>query len=291
MYFSYSIEDYKEQGGRNVMVQKKAGLVGLTVFGAVLALVFISPIFILLNSSFKPLRDIYIDILAMPSQLYFDNYTKAFKALDFINSFINSLGITIVSTIAIIVTSSMAAWVLVRYKTKTSGILFAVFACAQLIPFQCVMLPLVENMSNMGFMNRAGLVFMYIGFGCSMSIVLFHGFIKNIPLELEEAARIDGCTMVHTFFLIVLPLLKTIMVTVAIINVMWIWNDFLLPQLVINKPGWQTIPLKTYMFFGQFTKKWDLATAGLVLGMIPIIVFYLTCQKYIVKGVTDGAVK
>lgn len=282
---------YKEKGGRNVMVQKKAGLAGLTTLGAVLAIIFVSPIFILLNSSFKPLRDIYIDILALPSGLYLENYTKAFKALDFVKSFMNSLGITIASTLAIIITSSMAAWVLVRYKTKTSSILFSIFACAQLIPFQCVMLPLVENMSNMGFMNRAGLVFMYVGFGCSMSIVLFHGFIKNIPLELEEAARIDGCTMVHTFFLIVLPLLKTIMVTVAIINVMWIWNDFLLPQLIINKPGWQTIPLKTYMFFGQFTKKWDLATAGLVLGMIPIIVFYLTCQKYIVKGVTDGAVK
>ena len=170
----------------------------------------------------------------------------------------------------------MAAWVLVRYKTKTSGILFAVFACAQLIPFQCVMLPLVENMSNMGFMNRAGLVFMYIGFGCSMSIVLFHGFIKNIPLELEEAARIDGCTMVHTFFLIVLPLLKTIMVTVAIINVMWIWNDFLLPQLVINKPGWQTIPLR-HMFFGQL-KKWDLYARSST-GYDSDYRFYLTCRN------------
>ena len=130
-----------------------------------------------------------------------------------------------------------------------------------------------------------------IGFGCSMSIVLFHGFIKNIPVELEEAATIDGCNMFQTFFLIVLPLLKGIMATVAVINVMWIWNDFLLPSLVINKNGMQTLPLRTYLFFGQFTKKWDLATAALVLCMIPIVIFYLSCQKHIVKGITAGVGK
>ena len=132
---------------------------------------------------------------------------------------------------------------------------------------------------------------MYIGFGCSMSIVLFHGFIKNIPVELEEAATIDGCNMFQTFFLIVLPLLKGIMATVAVINVMWIWNDFLLPSLIINENGMQTLPLRTYLFFGQFTKKWDLATAALVLCMIPIVIFYLICEKHIVKGITAGVGK
>ena len=117
------------------------------------------------------------------------------------------------------------------------------------------------------------------------------GFIKNIPVELEEAATIDGCNMFQTFFLIVLPLLKGIMATVAVINVMWIWNDFLLPSLIINKNGMQTLPLRTYLFFGQFTKKWDLATAALVLCMIPIVIFYLSCQKHIVKGITAGVGK
>ena len=160
-----------------------------------------------------------------------------------------------------------------------------------LIPFQCVMLPLVDFMSDLNLMNRPGIVFMYVGFGCSMSIVLYHGFIKNIPLELEEAATLDGCSMLRMFFSIVFPLLKTITVTVAILNVMWIWNDFLLPNLIINRAGWQTLPLKTSLFFGQFTKNWDLATAGLILCMVPIIIFYVVCQRYIVKGVTDGAVK
>lgn len=272
-------------------VSQKTGKAVMIIGGTILALIFIAPVLILLNSSFKSLQEIYLNILALPSEPSLKNYITAVDKLDFINSFLNSLGITVISTILIVITSSMAAWVLVRYKTKASNFFFMLFASALLIPFQCVMLPLVDFMGDLGLMNRPGIVFMYVGFGCSMSIVLFHGFIKNVPLELEEAARLDGCNMFQTFFRIVLPLLKTIMVTVAIINVMWIWNDFLLPQLVINKPGWQTLPLKTYLFFGQFTKKWDLATAGLILCMIPIILFYLTCQKYIVKGVTEGAVK
>ena len=259
--------------------------------GFVLALLFVSPVFILVNSSFKSLQDIYINVLALPKQLSFQNYIKAFKEMDYVKAFMNSFAITCISTALIILISSMAAWVLVRYKTRTSKILFLMFAAVQLIPFQCVMLPLVDIMSKLHLMNRPGLVFMYMGFGCAMSIILFHGFIKNIPIELEEAAIIDGCNMVQTFINIVLPLLKGIIATVAVINVMWIWNDFLLPSLVINKNGMQTLPLRTYLFFGQFTKKWDLATASLMLCMIPIVLFYLSCQKYIVKGITAGVGK
>lgn len=263
----------------------------LFLVGVIAAVLYLSPVLILVNSSFKTLKEIYLDILALPETLTWTNYTSALEALDFGRTFMNSIVITVSSTLLILLVSSMAAWALARYKTRTSKVLFMIFAAAQLIPFQCVMLPLVDFMDKLHLMNRPGLVFMYVGFGCSMSIVLFHGFITNVPKELEEAATIDGCNMFQTFFMIVLPLLKTILVTVAILEVMWIWNDFLLPQLVINKPGWQTLPLKTYLFFGQFTKKWDLATAGLVLCMLPIVIFYLTCQKHIVKGVTEGAVK
>ena len=263
----------------------------LLLIGIIAALLYLSPVLILVNSSFKTLKEIYLNILALPETLSFANYSAAFAALDFGQTFLNSVVITVTSTILILLVSSMAAWALARYKTKTSKVLFMIFASAQLIPFQCVMLPLVDFMDKLHLMNRPGLIFMYVGFGCSMSIVLFHGFISNVPKELEEAATIDGCNLFQTFFKIVLPLLKTILVTVAILEVMWIWNDFLLPQLVINKTGWQTLPLKTYLFFGQFTKKWDLATAGLVLCMLPIVIFYLLFQKHIVKGVTEGAVK
>ena len=263
----------------------------LTITGIVVAMIFVAPVLILINTSFKTLQEIYINILALPEKLSFNNYIQAFEKMDFLKSLINSLTIVIAATVLILIVSSMAAWVLVRYKTRISKILFLVFSSAILIPFQCVMLPLVDVMSKLHLMNRPGLIFMYVGFGCSMSIVLFHGFIKNVPIELEEAARIDGCNMFQTFFRIVMPLLKGIMATVAVINVMWIWNDFLLPSLVINKNGLQTLPLRTYLFFGQFTKKWDLATAALVLCMIPVVVFYLSCQKHIVKGITSGAVK
>lgn len=263
----------------------------LIVIGIVLALIFVAPVLLLITSSFKSLQEIYIDILALPQKFTLNNYIQAFEQMDFLPSLVNSLLITVLSTVLILLVSSMAAWVLVRYKTRSSKVLFLVFSSALLIPFQCVMLPLVDVMSKLNLMNRPGLIFMYVGFGCSMSIVLFHGFIKNIPAELEEAATIDGCNMFQTFFTIVIPLLKGIMATVAVINVMWIWNDFLLPSLVINKNGMQTLPLRTYLFFGQYSKKWDLATAALVLCMIPIIIFYLSCQKHIVKGITAGAGK
>lgn len=164
---------------------KKAMLILLML---ALSLIFVSPILLLLNSSFKELKEIYLDVLALPSHLGIDNYREAFEKLDFVHSFLNSLVITVVSTVLIILVSSMAAWVLVRYNTKASKVIFLLFAASMLIPFQCVMLPLVDFMSDLNLMNRPGIVFMYVGFGCSMSIVLYHGFIKNVPLDLEEAA-------------------------------------------------------------------------------------------------------
>lgn len=264
---------------------------GLLFLGFILVFLYLFPVMILLNSSFKSLQEIYLNAVSLPSKINPDNYFLAYKAMDFGRSFLNSLTITVISACLIMLVSSMAAWMLVRTKDTKSKVLFVIFAAAQLIPFQCIMLPLVNFMDKLHLLNRPGLIFMYVGFGCSMSIVLLHGFIKNIPVELEEASLLDGCNTLQTFIYIVLPLLRTILFTVAIINVMWIWNDFLLPQLVINKPGWQTLPLKTYMFFGQYTKKWDIATAALVLCMLPIIIFYVCCQKYIVKGVTEGAIK
>lgn len=272
---------------------KRGRKVAYTVVGIVLGCIFLFPIYILVLNSFKNTKGIFTDVIGFPNAATFttENYPNAFKALEYVRSFMNSLIITVIATALILLISAMAAWVLVRYKTKTSKVIFLLFAASMLIPFQCVMLPLVGFASRIGIMNPTGLVFMYMGFGTSMAIVMFHGFIKNIPAELEEAATIDGCGSFRLFFLIVVPLMKTILVTVAVLNVMWIWNDYLLPSLIINKPGWQTLPLKTYLFFGQFAKRWDLASSGLIMCIIPIIIFYLFCQKYIVKGITDGAIK
>ncbi len=272
---------------------KRGRKVAYAVVGIVLGCIFLFPIYILVLNSFKNTKGIFTDVIGFPNAATFttENYPNAFKALEYVRSFMNSLIITVIATALILLISAMAAWVLVRYKTKTSKVIFLLFAASMLIPFQCVMLPLVGFASRIGIMNPTGLVFMYMGFGTSMAIVMFHGFIKNIPAELEEAATIDGCGSFRLFFLIVVPLMKTILVTVAVLNVMWIWNDYLLPSLIINKPGWQTLPLKTYLFFGQFAKRWDLASSGLIMCIIPIIIFYLFCQKYIVKGITDGAIK
>ncbi len=265
----------------------------LYVIAVALCLLFISPFYLVMTNSLKTQKGIFMDVTGLPTAQYFtlDNYRQAFVDLDFIHSFMNSIMITGLSTVIIIVFSSMAAWVLVRSHTKMSSVLFFVFAAAMLVPFQSVMLPLIRVMGRMDLLNPGGLIFMYLGFGSSLSIILYHGFIKNIPQELEEAALIDGCNPLQTFWLIVFPLLKPITVTVAILNTMWIWNDFLLPQLVINRPEWHTIPLRMFYFFGEYSKKWNLALAGLFIGMVPIIIFYFVAQKHIVKGVTQGSIK
>lgn len=272
--------------------EKKRHPVAIIV-GILLAILFLFPIYILAINSFKTQKGIFIDPVGFPQggMSTLQNYPEAVDKMDYFSAFFNSLLITVAATVLIIVCASMAAWVLVRYKNKMSSVLFFFFSIAMIIPFQCVMLPLVRLMSNLGLQNPPGLVFMYLGFGSSLSIMLYHGFIKGIPIELEEAAMIDGCGMWRTFWKVAFPLLTPITTTVAIVNIMWVWNDFLLPQLMINQPGWQTLPLKTFYFFGQFSKRWDLATAALILSMIPIIVFYLLAQKKIIKGVTDGAIK
>ncbi len=278
------------------------------VIGFLVGILFLLPIFILLMDSFKNQRGILTDVLGWPNPFIFDNYPKAMEKMNFFNSLWNSVWITILSTALILLFSSMAAWVLVRYRTKMSKFIFLLFAVALLIPFQCVMLPLMTimgsgdilsfNIGNTNFaltglniLNPGGLVFAYLGFGSSMAIMLYHGFIKGVPEELEEAAMIDGCSMFKTFWKIVFPLLSPINTTVAILQIMWIWNDYLLPSLVLKNQSWYTLPLQTSKFFSTFTSSWDIATAALRLSMLPVVIFYLIAQKKIIKGVVDGAIK
>ena len=274
------------------MVEKKGNKVLLYIVGIFTALLFIAPFYIVVVNSFKKQKGIFKDVIGLPGEFFTTgNYVEAFKRMDFFRSVGNSLMITILAVILILIFTSMAAWMLVRTKSKLSTIIFMTFAASMLIPFQAVMLPLVRLMGQLHLLNPGGLIFMYLGFGTAMSVVLYHGFVKSVPVEIEEAATIDGCNKFQTYWVIVFPLLKPITVTVAILNTMWIWNDFLLPQLTINKPAWQTIPLKTFYFFGQFAKRWDIALAGLIIGIIPIIIFYLAMQKHIIKGVMQGSIK
>jgi raffinose/stachyose/melibiose transport system permease protein len=244
------------------------------------------------SNSLKPFAEILTNTSALPKVLMFDNYVNAFEKLDFLTVFKNSLIITIGSNIVLVIFCSMAAYMLVRTKKKISNIIFMTFVAAMIIPFQSLMIPLIKTAGNLGLLNSIwGLVFMYLGFGSGMTIFLYHGFIKGIPLELEEAAIIDGCSRFGVFWRIVFPLLKPITVTIVILNSLWIWNDFLLPSLVLQNPELRTIPLATFFFFGQYTKQWDLALAALVIGIIPLLIFFFTMQKHIIQGITSGSIK
>lgn len=271
----------------------------LEIFAWILTLVVIFPVYIMLINSFKDRKEIFTNEISLPKSLNFTYYLQAIQKMDFFSALTNSLIITITSIVFIIILSSMAAWVLERNKTVISNIIFYTLVATMLIPFQSVMIPLVQYLSKwqIGASNfslidtRYGLVFMNIGFGLSMSTFLYHGFIKNVPIEMEEAATIDGCNKFQLFWRIVFPNLKPITVTVAILNIISLWNDYLLPSLVLRNPALRTIPLSTFFFFGEFTIEWNMALAGLVLAVIPVIIFYLFAQKYIIRGVMAGAIK
>ncbi len=215
------------------------------------------------------------------------------------SSVASSLIITISSLLFISIFSSMAAWVLVRTKTKASNIVFLLFLSGLAIPFQVVMFPLVELYRNIYMIigikmlrTYHGMIFAYIGFGAPLAVFMFHGFIKSIPLELEEAATIDGCKKHEVFFKIVMPILKPIFMTIIILNALWIWNDFLLPSLVLGVgQDIQTIPLAISSFAGSFVKKWDLIMTAVLMAAAPIIILFLFVQKHIIEGMVAGSIK
>lgn len=270
---------------------RKKHLVPLEAAGIFLALIWLAPFYLMIVNSLKTKRGIFEDTLKPPSTVTFENYVQAFSELDFLRTFTNSVLITVLSVVIIVIFSSMAAYALSRVKSRLSTIIFFVFVAAMLIPFQSVMIPLVTIFGKFEMLNRGGLIFMYLGFGASLSIFLYHGALSSIPKSLDEAATIDGANKFQVFWYIIFPMLKPITVTVAILNTIWIWNDYLLPSLVINQKGMETIPLKMFFFFGEYTKQWHLALAGLTLAIIPVIILYFFAQKEIIKGVSEGAVK
>ncbi|MGD6831778.1 carbohydrate ABC transporter permease [Sutcliffiella halmapala] len=264
----------------------------LEIIGITLGLIFLIPFYFVLINSVKSFSEILIDAAALPQEILFSNYAKVWEIIKFPKAFWNSLIITVFSNIGIVLLSSMAAWKMVRTPGKFSKILFVLIVSAMVIPFQTVMIPLMKLGGTLGMINSLpGIIMMYFGFGVPLSLFLYHGFVKTVPLEIEEAARIDGCSQFGVFWRIVFPLLKPITVTVVILNTLWIWNDYLLPLLVLQDGDLRTIPLATSTFFAQYTKQWDMGLAALVLGIAPIIVFFLFLQRHIIKGIAAGSVK
>ncbi|MFC5532310.1 carbohydrate ABC transporter permease [Cohnella yongneupensis] len=267
------------------------GLFTSEVLAIVLAAIFLVPFYFLIVNSFKSLKEILLDAAKLPEHFGWGNFHKAWKAIDFPVVLMHSFAVTALSVTGLVIISAMAAYRFVRKPTLFNRLLFSAFIAAMIIPFQSVMLPLMRITSMFELRGHLyGIVVCYFGFGISLSMFLFHGFIKSVPREVEEAAVVDGCSPYGVFWRIVFPLLKPITATVIILNVLWIWNDYLLPVLVVNNT-FTTIPIAIQKFFGQYTRKWDLAMAALTLSATPIVLFFFTLQKYIVEGITAGSVK
>lgn len=268
------------------------GTFSLEVVGIIIGLIFLIPFYFVIINSVKSFAEILIDAAALPKEIMFANYAKVWEVINFPRAFWNSFIITLLSNIGLVLISSMAAWKMVRTPNKFSKILFLIFISAMVVPFQTVMLPLMKVGGTLGIMNSIhGLVFMYFGFGVPLTLFLYHGFIKSVPLEIEESARIDGCSSFGVFWRIVFPLLKPITITVIILNTLWIWNDFLLPSIILQDEDLRTIPLATSSFFAQYTKQWDMGLAALMMGITPVIIFFLFLQKHIIKGIAAGSIK
>lgn len=264
------------------------------IFLFILAVLYLAPILIVLINSYKGRFFISDTPFALPNIQTFvgiTNYISGIEKTGFIQAFGYSLFITVFSVATIVIFASMTAWCITRVKSKVSSLLFYLLVASMIIPFQMVMFTMSKMANIMHLDNPIGIIVIYLGFGAGLSVFIFSGFIKSIPIEIEEAATIDGCNPIQTFFLIVFPILRPICITVAILNTMWIWNDYLLPYLVIGS-DYKTIPIAVqYLQGGYGSKDMGAMMAMLVLAIIPIVIFYLTCQKYIIEGVVTGAVK
>ena len=272
----------------------KLGEAILFIIILALSITFLLPILIVLMNSFKGKLYISDTPFEFPTASTFSgitNYINGLTKTGFISAFGWSTFITVFSVILIVIVTAMTAWYITRINNKFTNLLYFLFAFSMIVPFQMVMFTLTKVANVMHLDNPVGIILIYVGFGAGLSVFMFCGFVKSIPLEVEEAALIDGGTPIQTFFQIVLPMLKPIMITVAILNAMWIWNDYLLPYLIIGT-DYKTIPIAIqYLKGGYGSIDMGAMMAMLVLAIIPIIIFYLCCQKYIIKGVAAGAVK
>lgn len=260
----------------------------------ILSIAFLAPILIVFMNSLKGKFFISDTPFLLPNSknyVGFTNYINGLTKTGFVQAFGWSLFITVSSVLVIVLFTSMTAWYITRVKSKLTKTLYYLFVFSMIVPFQMVMFTMTKVANVMHLDNPVGIILIYLGFSAGLSVFMFTGFVKSIPVEIEEAAVIDGCSPVQTFFMVVFPILKPISITVAVLNTMWIWNDYLLPYLLIGSE-YKTIPIAIqYLRGGYGSIDMGAMMAMLVLAIIPIVVFYFTCQKYIIKGVVSGAVK
>ena len=279
------------------MIERKRNIkdVFMIMILCILTVIFLIPMFLVLMNSFKSRLFVSTQPFSFPNAQTFvglENYINGLTTSGFFMAFLRSVWITVVSVVVIVIFTSMTAWYIIRVNSKFTKSLYYLFVFSMIVPFQMVMYTMTFVVNTIAFNNVFGIILVYLGFGAGLAVFMFTGFVKSIPVEVEEAATIDGCTPLQTFFMVVFPMLKSITITVAILNVMWIWNDYLLPYLILGESQ-KTIPVAIQIAMQGAYGATDYGgfMAMLVVAIIPIIIFYISSQKYIIKGVISGAVK
>ncbi len=287
----------KNQSAEKIKKPVKTGRVILTTVLSIISIIYVSPIFIVLMNSFKRKTDISAEPFSLPnseSWVELENYVRGMVSgnYPFYKSVLISLFITVASVFVILLFTSMTAWYLMRVNSVICKIIYYFCIFSMIVPFQMVMFTLSKTANDLGLNTPWGIVIVYLGFGAGLAIFMFTGFVKSIPLEIEESASIDGAGPIRTFFSVVLPIMKPTFISVGILETMWVWNDYLLPYLVLDQNLYKTIPIHIQYLQGSYGQT-DIGAimALIVFSIIPIIIFYFACQKHIIKGIVAGAVK
>lgn len=275
------------------MKKQSTASVVLTVITSLIALVYLYPLFLVIINSFKTFSEITTNVIALPKSLNIENFIKAFSIMQYPRYFLNTFIATSIGVTGVVVLSSLAGFKLSRTKTRYSWIMFMVLIAPMMIPFHSFMIALVKTAKSFKLTGSPmGLGILYWGLGTPLALFLYHGFVKSVPQELDDCALIDGASPLRAFVQIIFPLLQPVTVSVIVINAMWMWNDFLLPLLILSgSKKALTLQLATYNFFGMYKIDWNFAMAGVLLTLAPAILLYLSLQKHIIKGMTAGAVK
>lgn len=277
---------------RKQHIRIKSGQIVIYALFTLLLILFLIPFFLVLLNSFKANKEIILDPLSFPQVINLQGYAKAFTAMNYLGTFKNSLIITVFSIVFIILFAVMCAYFFARNNWKINKILFMIMVASMIIPFQTIMIPIVKNFAAINAVDNIFMVVVfYVGAHISMAVFMFQGFIKSIPVELDEAATIDGCNHFQILFRVIFPLLKPIISTVAVLDILAIWNDFLLPYILLQSNRLKTLPLMTYSFFGQYSVDYSLVCSGLIMSILPVIIIYAFLQKQIIDGVVAGAIK
>ncbi len=291
------MQTVRERESKHKPGKRKWGQIFLTCLFSVLALIYIMPIVVVIFNSFKNTSAITTSPFALPTRESFvglRNYIEGITSgsYPFYKAVLNSVIITVLSTLAILLFTSMSAWYIVRVKSLVGKLVYYLCVVSMVVPFQMVMYTLPKTADELSLNNPLGIVVVYLGFGAGLAVFMFSGFVKSVPVEIEEAAYMDGCGPVRTFFRIVLPTMQPTIISVGILELMWIWNDYLLPYKVLNINKYRTIPIQIqYLNAGYGIRDMGAIMAMILLSIVPIVIFYLFTQKYIVKGITAGAVK